>query len=81
MKIRGGYYWCDQCDEPAFGGTCSQCHRPATFKKTDSNGSAPTPAGIPTQELAAAAFAAMRRLVDAAPDFIPQSEVSTPNSK
>jgi predicted RNA-binding protein with PUA domain len=72
MKICGGYYWCDHCDEPAFGDTCHQCHRPATFKPTDSSGA---PANVPP-EFAAAAFAAMRRLVDAAPDF-----VHTPNSK
>lgn len=24
-----GHYWCDICDEPAFGSECQRCHRPA----------------------------------------------------
>lgn len=27
----GGHWWCDQCDEPAFGASCQHCHRDARF--------------------------------------------------
>lgn len=26
---RPGHYWCDKCDNPAFGSACQTCHRPA----------------------------------------------------
>lgn len=26
-----GYYWCDQCDEPAFGDHCRKCRASARF--------------------------------------------------
>jgi hypothetical protein len=26
-----GHYWCDKCDEPAFGAACQHCHQPARF--------------------------------------------------
>jgi thiol-disulfide isomerase/thioredoxin len=30
MSARG-HYWCDACDDVAFGSICQQCHRPARF--------------------------------------------------
>ena len=26
-----GHYWCDKCDEPAFGAACQHCHQSARF--------------------------------------------------
>ena len=26
-----GHYWCDKCDDPAFGRTCQACHAPARW--------------------------------------------------
>ena len=30
MKLNG-HYWCDHCDENAFGQNCQKCARPARF--------------------------------------------------
>jgi len=27
----GGHYWCNDCDEPAFGSCCQKCHQAAQF--------------------------------------------------
>ncbi len=32
MNHIGGHFWCNHCDEPAFGEHCQICHRPAEFK-------------------------------------------------
>jgi hypothetical protein len=26
-----GHFWCDKCDDVAFGRYCQQCHQPARF--------------------------------------------------
>ena len=26
-----GHWWCDHCDEPAFGKACQSCHQSATW--------------------------------------------------
>lgn len=30
-----GHWWCDKCDEPAFGSLCQHCHHPARFIPDD----------------------------------------------
>ena len=29
MHGMNGHYWCDKCDEPAFGSSCQHCHSDA----------------------------------------------------
>ena len=31
MNARHGHYWCDACDEPAFGALCQRCGAAATW--------------------------------------------------
>jgi hypothetical protein len=35
MKLNG-HYWCDHCDENAFGANCQKCARPARFVPNES---------------------------------------------
>lgn len=31
MTKTNGYYWCDTCDESAYGRACPTCRKPARF--------------------------------------------------
>lgn len=31
----GGYYWCEHCEQPAFGAECQHCHHQALFIAED----------------------------------------------
>ncbi len=42
MKTHG-YYWCNHCDEPAYGAHCQICHGAAEFKQTVVPPAAPPP--------------------------------------
>lgn len=26
-----GHFWCERCDDPAFGSCCEKCHQPARW--------------------------------------------------
>jgi hypothetical protein len=54
--MNNGYYWCDACEEPAFGphGICHQCRRPARFIPEGAQSAAAprtTSAPVPAQVL------------------------------
>ena len=42
-----GHYWCDVCDEPAFGSLCQHCHRPAQFVSDRPSLRLPRAAAVP----------------------------------
>jgi len=54
---RPGHYFCDHCDEVAYGRICRGCHNEARFIPDDP----------PRAEVGAEWFARMRVAVDAAP--------------
>jgi predicted RNA-binding protein with PUA domain len=31
MKTKAGHFWCNHCDDPAFGDRCHACGRPAAW--------------------------------------------------
>ena len=82
LAISGGHYWCDRCDDNAFGQTCHICSDPTRFIPDESGKTAAPAANEPAPEprsrdqRAAAYFQRMRELVAAAP--IPQY---VPNNK
>lgn len=60
MTPKPGHYWCEQCDDVAFGPTCTPDHTVHFVPQTPRK---------PRAEMAAAAFADMRQAAADAPDF------------
>ena len=61
-----GHFWCDQCDEPAFGAACETCHAPARWVRHEPGHHSPVTYHVPPAEW----FARLHAAVDAAPSFI-----------